>query len=55
MLLTTYYACGSIIPKMAGIIPQLTSTIVDLLKIGVPVLLIIFVPLQLFLNITYQI
>lgn len=42
MILTTYYKCGSVIPKMAGIIPQLTSTIVDLLKIGVPVLLIIF-------------
>ena len=42
MLLTTYKACGTVIPKMAEIIPKLTSTIVDLLKIGVPVLLIIF-------------
>ena len=36
------YACGTIIPRMDGIIPELTSTVVDLLKIGVPVLLIIF-------------
>ena len=42
MLLTTYYRCGDVIPKMAEIIPQLTSTIVDLLKIGVPILLVIF-------------
>lgn len=42
MFLTAYYKCGTIIPKMAAIIPKLTSTIVDLIKIGVPVLLIIF-------------
>lgn len=37
-----YVKCGDIIPKMAAIIPKLTSTIFDVIKIGVPVLLIIF-------------
>lgn len=41
MLLATYYKCGDVIPKMAAIIPQLTSTIVDLLKIAIPIILII--------------
>lgn len=47
MILATYVKCGTMIPKMATIIPELTSTIVDLLKIGVPVLLIIFGMLDL--------
>lgn len=47
MILATYVKCGTMIPKMAEIIPKLTSTIVDLLKIGVPVLLIIFGMLDL--------
>lgn len=42
MILAAYYKCGTIIPKMAEIIPKLTSTIVDLIKIGVPILLIVF-------------
>ena len=47
LLDTTYVMCGDMIPKMATIIPKLTSTIVDILKIGVPVLLIIFGMLDL--------
>lgn len=47
MLLNAYVSCGGMIPRMATIIPKLTSTIVDLLKIGVPVLLIIFGMLDL--------
>ena len=47
MILDSYVKCGTMIPKMAEIIPKLTSTIVDLLKIGVPVLLIIFGMLDL--------
>ncbi len=47
ILATEYVKCGTMIPKMATIIPNLTSTIVDILKIGVPVLLIIFGMLDL--------
>ena len=47
LLATSYVRCGTVIPKMAAIIPQLTSTVVDLIKIGVPVLLIIFGMLDL--------
>lgn len=47
MLLYNYVSCGNMIPRMAEIIPKLTSTIVDLLKIGVPVLLIILGMLDL--------
>ena len=46
-LLEAYVKCGDVIPKMAEIIPKLTSTVVDLIKIGVPVLLIIFGMLDL--------
>ena len=47
MLLDAYVKCGTMIPKMADIIPKLTSTIVDIIKIAVPVLLIVFGMLDL--------
>lgn len=40
-ILAGYVSCGGIITRMNSTIPHLTSLIVDLLKIGVPVLLII--------------
>ncbi len=43
MLLATYVSCGGgTIAKMNSTIPHLTSLIVDLIKIVIPVLLIIF-------------
>lgn len=42
MVLANYVSCGGIITKMNATIPHLTSLVVDLLKVGVPVLLIIF-------------
>ncbi len=47
MTLATYVGCGGIIPHMNSTIPRLTSLVVDLIKIGVPVLLIIFGMLDL--------
>lgn len=41
-VLDYYYSCGNgMIARMNGTIPHLTSLIVDLLKIGIPVLLIV--------------
>ena len=42
-----YKSCPGIIPKMADIIPQLTSTIVRLIQVCIPVLLVIFGMLDL--------
>lgn len=43
MTFLAYVGCGNgIITKMNSTIPHLTSLVVDLIKIGVPVLLIIF-------------
>ena len=42
-MILSYVSCGGgIIPKMNSMIPHLTSLVVDLIKIGVPVLLIIW-------------
>ena len=42
-MILSYVSCGGgIIPKMNSMIPHLTSLVVDLIKIGVPVLLFIF-------------
>ncbi len=47
-MILSYVSCGGgIIPKMNSMIPHLTSLVVDLIKIGVPVLLIIFGMLDL--------
>ena len=47
MYLLDKVGCGGVIKTMDSIIPYLTSTIVDLIKIGVPILLIIFGMLDL--------
>ena len=47
-MILSYVSCGGgIIPKMNSMSPHLTSLVVDLIKIGVPVLLIIFGMLDL--------
>ena len=47
-MILSYVSCGGgIIPKMNSMIPHLTSLVVDLIKIGVHVLLIIFGMLDL--------
>lgn len=51
---TQYVKCGTMIPRMAIIIPKLTSTAVDILKIAVPVLLIIFGMLDLMKGVIAQ-
>lgn len=48
MMILSHVSCGNgIIPYMNSTIPRLTSLVVDLIKIGVPVLLIIFGMLDL--------
>ena len=47
MFLLDKVGCGGVITKMDSIIPTLTSNIVNLIKIGVPILLIIFGMLDL--------
>lgn len=46
-MILDYVSCGGIIPKMNSTIPRLTSLVVDLIKVGIPVLLIIFGMLDL--------
>ena len=46
-MVLAHVSCGGIIPYMNSTIPRLTSLVVDLIKIGVPVLLIIFGMLDL--------
>lgn len=54
MLLLDYVSCGDIITKMNSFIPELTSLIITLIKVGVPVVLVILGMIDLFKAMTAQ-
>lgn len=48
MLLYEYVSCGGIITKMNSFIPELTSLIITIIKIAVPIILVILGMIDLF-------
>lgn len=54
MLTLGYVKCGDIIDSINAFIPDLTSTIVTIIKVGVPIILVILGMMDLFKAMTAQ-